>query len=359
DSHHTKTQKNLQEVPDASVSKTAQVSLQLPETAAGIVPETARALEWILLAVVTEGREKVEAREQFAEGKVVNKLAVLSGSDTGSGLTDKLSERFCPHLSNSTQLSACRRDKFEMMEQAKKHGIRVPDTLKANSVDDILNWVRKKHLLPQRVIIKPLNSTGGDGVKDCFNEDEIIRKSLGRPILLAFVKGKHVITAIWERNKEGQDVTPAGEYQQKLAQFAFRVLDAVGVKHGPAYTEFFLTDGEGYLIETCTRNRGGVVTQTSRAATGSSQIDWMLNAINDDITIDANRIGYTLKQPTWDVYVIVRSEGQVTEQDIEAITEDLLSVPAQIILSHMNEEQIKRDYEVIRKLEEQGLFNRR
>ncbi len=341
-------------------------------------------------------------------------VLILAGAETGIELADKLSEFFCPELSNGSQLSIVRRNKYEMVEQLRKNNIPAAASIKSNDASEVLKWVKKLELLSTGVVIKPLNSAGTDGVVACFSESEIesaINNSLGKinqfnyrnetilaqeflvgteyVVDTASYAGKHHVTNICCYKKttangskfvyDYLDFLPEkGSIQDELSEYAYQILNALGIKYGPAHSEIIYTNKGPRLVETGARLHGGVAIPACRLATGSSQLDLSLDYILNHIIL-TNQINYALKKFTRIVFLISHHENDVFGEhgninnirklksfttlklnihpyDYLKKTIDLFSMPGLLILSHESAEQVREDYETIREFEKQGLF---
>lgn len=342
-------------------------------------------------------------------------IFVLPGAETGIELADKLADYFCPELSNGSQLSSSRRNKFDMAQRLLKNNVAAPATIKSSVIEDVLSWANQLKLLPSGVVIKPLNSAGTDGVIACFSESEIelaMNNSLGKinqfnyrnesilaqefvtgteyVVDTASFSGKHTITNICcykKTNANGSrfvydylDFLPeTGSIQLELAEYAFQVLNCLGIKYGPAHSEIMYTSRGPLLIETGARLHGGVAIPAARLATGSSHLDHTLDFFLTNTKLSSNQMGFKLKNYTRIVFLISYFENNVIGEhvNLEVIkqltsfailkliakpdtlikkTVDLFSIPGLLILSHESSDQVENDYQMIRKLEKDGLF---
>ncbi|HAU1159627.1 TPA: ATP-grasp domain-containing protein, partial [Legionella pneumophila] len=342
-------------------------------------------------------------------------IVVLAGAESGVELADKLSERYCIDHSNGTALSSCRRNKYEMVQKLGQLHIDVPLTIKSNSSDEFLTWIKNNNLFTKGVVIKPLKSAGTDSVHACFNEQELIEvvnQNIGKINQLNFknddliaqeyligteyvvdstsINGNHIITNICCYKKTNAnnskfvydylDFLPeTGDVQHNLAEYVYKVLDGLGVKYGPAHSEIMLTDKGPQLIETGIRPHGGVAIPACRLATGNSHLDLTLDLILSKSKRLENRIGFKLIKHTRIVFLISHFESYILDehQNLEYIkklisfvtlklnvrpgkylkkTVDLFSMPGLLILSHESKEQVESDYNLVRKLEQKGLF---
>eukprot|EP00929_Paragymnodinium_shiwhaense_P040050 TRINITY_DN2093_c0_g1_i3.p1 TRINITY_DN2093_c0_g1~~TRINITY_DN2093_c0_g1_i3.p1 ORF type:complete len:523 (-),score=114.80 TRINITY_DN2093_c0_g1_i3:412-1980(-) len=236
-------------------------------------------------------------------------IGVIAGSEPGVGLADALSEAL-QLRGNGTALSDARKDKAAMQERLKQCGVPHAEQVRASELGPILEWSRNFGQWPQ--VVKPVGSSGSDGVFFCKSEDDIVaaHSSLvgqlnpngvvnnelavqeflaGDEYIVDTISrdGKHVAVAVWVYDKrrgtpwsptciisESNRLLPAkGEIQDMMVDYVFKVLDAVGLKWGPCHSEIMLTSRGPILVEVNARMHGlqgphliGLATGTSKAA---------------------------------------------------------------------------------------------
>ncbi|MGW2062589.1 ATP-grasp domain-containing protein [Streptomyces sp. NPDC001937] len=273
-----------------------------------IPPAFAGSLDLTLYAdnIVHTGDLEETARAAGAHEPV----AVFAGSEFGVEFADRLSEAMgLP--TNGTELSAARRDKFTMIETIKAAGVRGARQLLATSADELARWHKE---LGTRVVVKPLKSAGNDGVRFCAtpeesaaafleltgaenlfsqrNEGVVAQEHLfGGEYMVNTVSrdGKHHVTDIIATTRISvngvHDISNScyllprhGEAQDQLVPYAFEVLDALGVRHGPSHIELKLTPSGPVLIEMGARICGGDLPHYVQLATGESPFDWTVDA---------------------------------------------------------------------------------
>ncbi|WNI16163.1 ATP-grasp domain-containing protein [Actinacidiphila sp. ITFR-21] len=262
-------------------------------------------------------------------------LCLLPGIESGVELADALSEAL--HLrTNGTQLSGSRRDKYLMGERIRAAGVPTAEQILATDLDTLLNWQKKSD--GRMVVLKPLRSAGNDGVRFCDGADqvraafetligtdsalgthntEVLAQEYlpGAEYLVNTVSfdGRHHVTDLWRMHHlsangvrdlgAGAVLLPRhGVEQDALVDYAVRVLDALGVRNGPAHSEVKLTPDGPRLIETAARICGADLHIPVRAATGASQIEWTADAYVDP---DRFRAGWA------DDYELSRHAGLV------------------------------------------------
>lgn len=216
---------------------------------------------------------------------------VLAGCELGVPLADELSERL-QLPSNGTRLTQARRNKYAMAQAVARHGLRTAAQYRARSLDALLAWARQHAAWP--VIVKPVHGSSSDGVCLCGSELEIkqaFEAVIGERNVLGLVNrevliqeflqgseyvvdtvswgGRHQIAAFWKYGKpasrtpfvcyDSMELLPCeGEIQDRLLAYVTGVLDAVGIRYGPAHSEVIMVDGAPVLVETGARLHAGM-----------------------------------------------------------------------------------------------------
>lgn len=273
---------------------------------------------------------------------------VVPGAETGVELADALSNALGLPSNHSANASA-RRDKFEMIKALQARGLTSIPSAKVGSVEAALDWISQTASFP--VVIKPTKSVGTDGVTLCDSEQDVraaFRKLLGQPnavdlrnnelLVQAFVSGpeyivdtvsrngRHCVTDVWVYSKRIAQNSASfvydhawllpysGETQEQLYQYAFKVLDALGILYGAAHCEIVMTDTEPVLIEVGARLCGGLVPLLCRAAMDSSQLEATVDAYVDPVSFDSRlSVPYSLSKNALRVLLISDVEGVIKE----------------------------------------------
>jgi biotin carboxylase len=343
---------------------------------------------------------------------------VLAGAECGVELADQVAMELCPEFANDKSLSLCRRNKHAMGQRLSQLDIASPLSIRADSAEHIIQWVTQHQLMQTGVVVKPLNSGGTDGVFACFNDKDIQHATdqlLGKTNQLGYVndtvlaqefmqgteyvvdtvsiRGKHIVTNICQYQKTNAngsnfvydylDFLPeTGQLQNDLAEYAFSVLDALGMKNGPAHSEIMMTPDVGLrLVEVGARLHGGIAITAARLATGTSQLDQTVQALANNLVRFKNCIHFRLKKFTRIVFLISHFEKNVVTNpnlfaeieklasyspnslklnfklgDILQKTIDLYSIAGLLILNHSSQQQLEHDYQTIRELEKGEWF---
>ncbi|MEV0296470.1 ATP-grasp domain-containing protein [Nocardia sp. NPDC050710] len=233
---------------------------------------------------------------------------VITGGETGVELADQLSDTLGV-ASNGIELSAARRNKYLQNETLHAAGVRSTRQMTVDDEQKLRAWHEE---IGGRVVVKPVRSAGNDGVTFCATPEEstaAYRALLGSTNVFAERNdavvaqeylvgteyavntvssgGKHRVTDIWQYAKmtvngvidrhAGVFSTPVAEHAE-LVEYACTVLDALGVRHGPAHLEIMATADGPCLVEAGSRICGGGAAYYARLAGGESQLEWTVLA---------------------------------------------------------------------------------
>lgn len=226
--------------------------------------------------------------------------AVVAGSEWGVIFAESVAHGLgLP--TNRNEMIHARRDKFEMIEAVRRHGLLVADQAVFSTVEDAHDWAEKRNKWP--LVVKPLASAGSDGVTICQNHEDIdsaFKKALGRVngmggyndrlLVQSFLSGpqyivntvshtgRHYITDAWEMDLRSnpQLVIPGGITlmdpvslrAQALFDYTLAVLDALGIENGAGHAELKWTPEGPALIEIGARLMGAAMDGESYEAAG-------------------------------------------------------------------------------------------
>jgi len=335
---------------------------------------------------------------------------VVVGSEPGVLLADALSERLgLP--SNGTALSPARRDKHAMAQALRAAGLRAVEELKTGDAGAAIAWADDRGSWP--VVVKPLDSAGTDGVSLCEDAASIeaaFAALLGRPNALQGANrellvqelltgtqlffnsiswdGVHHVSEIWQDNKrriagnlvyDYEELLPRhGAKQDQVAPYVEQVLDALGIRFGPAHTEVMLTASGPVLVESGARMHGSVRDDVIDRCTPSHP------TVTAEAYLDPGSVArratspYELHEAAYCVMLISQHEGQIVSADglqaVESLptfagsiamlepgqqlkrTIDLFSCPGMLYLIDPDRARLQADYERLRDREADGLF---
>ncbi|GLE01015.1 hypothetical protein PINS_up009828 [Pythium insidiosum] len=244
--------------------------------------------------------------------------AVFPGAELGVRLADALTDSLGLE-GNVMAHSGARRDKYLMGERLRSAGVRAVKQVKATT------WEQAKSFIvddlrpePFEVVLKPLESAGTEDVVLCFSLEEAERtfKSiLGKinglgiennaVLLQEYLEGDeyvvdtvsrdgvHKVVAVWKYDKRrvndasfvyfGLSIIPAEGIVNDLIEYQFSVLDALGIRNGPAHGEVKFCRGSPVLIEVGARCHGGEGAWVPIAdkCVGYNQVDAAIDSLLD------------------------------------------------------------------------------
>lgn len=228
-------------------------------------------------------------------------LGITVGCESGVELSDALSARHGKVPTNGEELSHHRRDKYLMGEKIREAGLRAARQVETNKWQDVEAFVKTLYgtnLERMKIVLKPCRSAGTENVffsssleeaKKAFDiilGDENIFGEINDMVLVQeFLQGtEYVIDSVSRRGEHKvvdifvYDKRPAnnsqfvyfgvnlyesadGQKEQKMAEYIFKVLDALGIREGPSHAEVMWLDHEDQpcLVEVGARPHGGML----------------------------------------------------------------------------------------------------
>ncbi len=339
-------------------------------------------------------------------------VALLAGAEIGVELADVLSEALGLRT-NGTALSSARRDKFRMGEAVKAAGVPAADQILATDLDALLSWYGETD---RTVVLKPVRSALNDGVSFCSTAREVrtafeslvgVDSALGLRndavvaqeylvgaeyyVNTVSLDGKHYVCDLWKTQHLGVNgvrdllggsalMVRRGPEQDLLTEYAFSVLDALGVRNGPAHTELKLTPHGPRLVETGARVCGAMLPLLTRAAIGESQLEWTVLAYTDPEAFEARRhTEYEVARHAVCVNMVAPEAGKLVAYpklaDLRALesfhdvllkvrpgeeisrTVNDLTYPMLVHLLHEVEGVVTHDYMTARHLDGEGFYD--
>ncbi|MEU2913549.1 ATP-grasp domain-containing protein [Streptomyces massasporeus] len=338
-------------------------------------------------------------------------LAVLPGGEVGVELADALGETLGLRT-NGTALSRDRRDKFRMIETVKAAGLRGAEQLVVTDEEQAVEWFDK---MGGRIVVKPVRSSGSEGVRFCETAQEVrsaFRGVLGKDNALASrneevllqeyllgaeyyvntvsLNGRHHVCDIWQTTHVSANgvldlldsahlLSRRGRVQDALVAYTFAVLDALGVANGPAHTELKMTPDGPALIETGARLCGGGLPVLVRTALGEGQLEWTVDAyLAPDRFLARCGEDYRIERHVASVGLISPRSGTLVDYprlaEVRALasfhqlkvgvapgdpihrTVDDFKIPLLVELAHEVEAVVHRDRGTIRQLDGEGFY---
>ena len=302
-----------------------------------------------------------------------NIVCCLPGSDYGVPLCNHLIELFGLGV-NNTLIS----DRYEVLRT-------VGEDVTDNNFDDFLNQYKK-------CVVKPKVSHGGydrvrvveslDGVDttDMFmmpyiNGDEYVIDTVS-------INGKHKLVSVWQYAKQNgfwREKTVLLDYVgneqliEKLYEFTCNVLDKVNYVVGACHTEVIIEDGTLKLIEANFRTHGHLDYATSFKILAQSQIQLTVEAyMGDEIPFTDLRPIYCKKANMERINLVNNRERKYSQypwqqfsklpsfsmtfqhyyfyENIPVSGKTLESIPGEVILVNIDQEQLTKDEQEIYRL---------
>lgn len=335
---------------------------------------------------------------------------VVPGCEHGVLLADALSEALgLP--GNGTEHSPERRNKQRLAERLRACGLRAVPSFEVTTPEAAVAAARASG--PWPVVVKPLDSSGSDGLHFCHSEAAVRaaaqsllgrinftgslnrsvlvqRRIVGQQYFLLAVSrgGRHHVSEIWLDHRQivpGAGVVcdlavllPAdGDVQAELARYARACLDAVGIRIGPSFLEIIVTADGPVLIDLGARMMGTQDFAVLSSVLGTSQVELTATCYAAPERFEALVAQpYRARAPLWVVTLINRHRGLLVDESfrgrlaalpsfrslIGAPTPGQLLVPTvdeatcygTAFLSHADVQQLGRDYRAVRALEQEG-----
>jgi hypothetical protein len=234
---------------------------------------------------------------------------IVAGFETGVEIADALIDRVLPGTGNVSGMTAARRDKYQMALALQDAGVPQLRQVCSDRHEDVESWIQASGLEHSPLVLKPPKSAGTDdvflveaGADWRVYFDRILGKtnmllSRNDAVLVQefasgteyivdtySVDGRHGLVDVCRYTKgargerlgiyESVDfVAPDDPVVATLLDYTQRVLDALGIRNGPAHSEVMLNDDGPVLIEVGARPAGAAHQDVTRLATGDSQLD--------------------------------------------------------------------------------------
>lgn len=341
-------------------------------------------------------------------------IAIIAGSEYGVDLTEALLSHF-ELPSNDLSLPLARRNKHVMARHIEENQLAVIPSIKTHNWREASEWIEQTANWP--AVVKAIDGSGGVdfrlcesviGIKAAFESmlastnflglriEELLVQKLVRgtefSVNTVSYNGKHYVTDIQKYTKLD---LPNGKrtylnvelisYEEAcelpgFLEYVSAVLNALGIKLGPAHTEIMQTSEGPVLMETTVRPGGGLPAPVVAECVSIDQVSASVDAYTQPEKFLAQcQSPYKLKQYFYLVHLISTMEGVVTGfkniaeikqlptfrcmyglPDIGSkitVTEDLGTTAGYICLMSIDRTQLRNDYKTIRSLEKNGLFH--
>jgi hypothetical protein len=334
-------------------------------------------------------------------------LCVVPGTETGVETAEALSELVHPGRSNVLALSSARRDKWQMAVALREAGVPHLRQISSADADEVERWLVETGLVHSAIVLKPQCSGGTDDVfvasagddwralfhrilgsvnKLDIRNDQVLVQELAvgteYEVDTYSVDGRHGLAAVWRYAKERRGdrlgiylsntlVPPTDPHVPLVFQYVREVLDAVGVRNGPAHVEVMVTWNGPRLIEIGARLAGAEQQELTALGAGESQIDRMVRHRVDG----SPDVGcYELRQHVRTVYLSSPRKGRLRnaerldhlaelltgfhrdvipyrEGSLVPHTEDLWTSLGYVVLASSDPEVVEADERMIRRIE--------
>ena len=337
---------------------------------------------------------------------------VVAGTESGVILADTLN-----HLlglpANTYRTRVARRNKALMMQLVSEAGLATPVSRVFDLPRDAVDWFTASGL--PEVVVKPLDSAGTDNVRFCADADAVAsacRTVLSSPNLYGtpnrrvlvqervhgveyYVNtvshdGRHRVAEMWRYAKRpGPGNAPVYDYEEpvdptrreaiEIRTFVFGVLDALGIRSAAAHTEVILTPSGPVLVESGARMAGGTLPHVVEKTLGVSQAGLFADALVDPTSLDRfadrrsrgpgavrsvwfiNRVAGQMRSTSWQEAVQALPTAVAVAASADpgtwlTPTVDLFTSPGYVYLAAATVQEIERDYQRLRRMEQHGLY---
>jgi len=179
-------------------------------------------------------------------------------------------------------------------------------------------------------------------------------------------------------------LAPAGQKQDELISYVFRVLDAVGIRYGACHTEVMFTKRGPILVEVNNRMHGLQGPRLIELATGTSKATYLADVLAGDGELfkqlyvpSPERYLYPLQKQCVQLVLISSTEGYlkkpiqdvISDMQLSSVVEvcpalqkggylhktsDLPSAAGGVLMVHESSELIQKDIQRIREAEKNG-----
>ena len=228
--------------------------------------------------------------ETLEEVRKLDPLIIVPGTEEGVILATRLSHDLGLPGNPIENIDAMTL-KNEMHNRISEHGLRSIRGRVVSSIEEAIEFYDSENL--DEVVLKPVYSAASVGVRICMNKDEMISNAKdlfhgkgvygnaldeilvqerinGDEYIVNTVscKGVHRVTTVWKYNKvktsEGgyvydtiETVNHLGLGESEIVEYAYDVIDALGIQYGPVHGEFMVDEKGPVLIEVNCRPCGG------------------------------------------------------------------------------------------------------
>ncbi|MFD4641736.1 ATP-grasp domain-containing protein [Lentzea sp. NPDC058436] len=344
--------------------------------------------------------------ELAAKLAVHDPIAVVAGAESGVEAAETLSELVEPGRSNVLTLSSARSDKWQMGVALRTAELPHLRQISSDRVDEVAAWLRREGLENSPFVLKS-QKCGGAGdvliaepgedwrakfhrVLKCVNErnarnDKVLVQELAvgseYEVDTYSIDGEHGLVAVWRYAKERRGdrlgiylsntlVASGDPVVRLLADYVREVLDATGVRNGPAHVAVMVTPKGPRLIDIGARLAEAERQELTLLGTGENQVTRMVRHRVDGDSVRS----YSRRQHVKSVYVSSPAAGELgnsvrfdelssllpsyqsdalayREGSMVPRTDDLWTSLGSVVLATTDVDQLERDVAVVREIE--------
>ncbi len=282
--------------------------------------------------------------------KKYNPIAIIPGTEEGISLAEHLTAVLTPEFANDPKTSLHRSHKALMQKTLEEAQVPALKTMHSSLESEAEAWLKENDLQDSPLIIKPPRSSGSENVfhipakgnwRKAFNQiltepsvisgkrsESVVIQELAVGVEFAVgtvsAHGKHYLTHLIKYNKtnsgERRTVFDHVEFVSfnketlgDLFEYTQKTLNALGIRFGAAHTEIMLTAKGPRFIETSSRMIGGPVVGFAREATGSSQVDKLVELYADGDVITKE---YILRKTVVPVFLKALNQGTALNVEV-------------------------------------------
>lgn len=355
--------------------------------------------------------EKDTYNETLEMVKEYDPLLIVPGTEDGVILATKLANDLnllCNPIENIDAFTL----KNEMQNRLAEKNLRSIQGKVIRSLDEAIEYYDSENL--KEVVVKPAYGAASVGVRLCSDRQEMIdsveevfnltgvygdeltelviqERINGQEYVVDTVScnGVHRVTLIWKYNKiktaEGGNIYDYDETvnelsigESELVEYAYDVLDALGIKYGPVHGEYMIDENGPVLIEVNCRPHGGSLDRKYLdLISGQHETDSALDSYLNPEKFNLERMkGYRLfaygivknfivpkdliakSSPVDSIGVNLKSFFKISI-DLEnsqsfSKTQDLETDGGTVYLVHKNPHQLQKDISFLRDLEKRA-----
>ena len=252
-----------------------------------------------------------DVEEAFEEIARLSPSYILCGSEPAIDVVGHIKFRKTCRMYNPVSKAVLWGDKYFMCNALRAAGLPVIPQLLCDDLENALGFYS---VYGPKIVVKPVNSAGSDGVFICssgqdvkrafssliFKSNALARKNTNiicqkfiegdQYVVNGMVQGGSVnVTDVWRDKRELRCSIKALDYEQllgpeekqypRLKDFAACCMKAMGYKNGPFHMELIEQEGQLYMIETGFRIMGAVCHSAYDRIFGTNHVSSHVNYV--------------------------------------------------------------------------------